>query len=417
MSTTSIPQGYKGVINVFRAFTGRNHPSKSAIYSHTAQSDPLINRLPIEILQSIFESFVADGGHIEVLHLVSKQWRDAAVGYSKFWSYINISGDAWSPQSPEYSLATRTRKAVIESEGNNLHVTIDTRTWRDLPERPFILALEECTGEESTEMWRWETLKLDLGDWVPRKYLRYFMPQLRELTYRTTCIHDLSGCFPDTAALSTLRLTGDCSTTWPAAIRGSVQYLHIESNKSSTLWHMLQQFPSIASLFLTEMADLKRVSTNNETICLSQLRELRVAFPEYEFPSFHASLQLPSLTDLTLYTINRMGLLRDHAKEVSASFAEVLPQLEVLTIMLMGCHSADALREVLNPAAHLKILELNRCGRWEENRDVEGDAMPSYPRLSETYYDVLEDPLLCPGLLRCVIDSVERPKLVSLRER
>jgi len=33
--------------------------------------------------QSVLECFVADGGRIEVLHLVSKQWRDAAVGYSK----------------------------------------------------------------------------------------------------------------------------------------------------------------------------------------------------------------------------------------------------------------------------------------------------------------------------------------------
>ena len=416
MSTTIISEAYKGVMCGLRTFTGRNPPgSRSAVHPYTRQCEPLVGRLPIEILQSIFEFFVANGGHLDVLYLVSNRWRDAVVGYSKLWSFINISRDAWDQKSPETSLAIRVRQAVIQSEGNNLHVTIDTRTWGFLPERPFNLALEECVGEEGAEMWRWETLKLDLGDWVPGKYLRNFMPQLRELTYRTTYAHDLSDCFRYTAALSTLRLNGECSTTWPTTIRGSVQHLHIESNESSTVWHILQQFTSITSLFLTEMADLKHVS-NNETICLSELRELRVAFPEHGFPPFNASLQLPSLIDLTLYTTNRMSVLRDHAKAVSASFAGILPQLEKLTIVYMGCSSADALRETLYSAAHLEVLDLNGCGRWE-NLDAEDDAIPSYPRLSETFYHVLDDPLICPRLGHCVIDGVERPNLVILRKQ
>ena len=416
MPNTIIPEGYKGVIGRFRAFTARNPPSKSVINRYTPQSDPLVDRLPIEILQLMFEFFVADGGHLGILCRVSKRWRDAIAGYSRLWSYIHISRDAWGLQRAENSLATRVRKSVLESEGNNLHVTIDTRTWGTLPERPFNLALEQCAGEESTEMWRWETLKLDLGDWVPTKYLRYFMPQLRELTYRTTRSYDLSSCFPDTAALSTLRLSGGCSTTWPATIRSSVQYLHIESNHNSTLWYMLQQFTSIYSLFLMEMPDLKDVS-KNETICLSQLRELCVAFPEHGFPTFHAFLQLPSLTNLTLYTTKRMSLCRDQATEVSASFAGILPQLEELSITHMGCSSANALRKTLYPATHLKTLALNRCGRWEKNRGVEGDTIPSNPRLGETFYYVLEDSLLCPRLMRCVIEGVERPNLVTLREQ
>lgn len=412
MSTTILSEAYKVVMCGFRTFNGRSHPKHTAVYSYTPQSEPLVGRLPIEILQSIFESFVANGGHLEVLYLVSNRWRAAALGYPKLWSYINVS---WDQRTRANSLATRVRRSVIESEGSNLHVTIDTRTWGFLPERLFNLALEECVGEEGAEMWRWETLRLDLGDWAPEKYLRNFMPQLRELTYRTTYARDLSNCFRYTAALSTLRLNGDCSTTWPATIRGSVQYLHIESNESSTVWHILHQFTSITSLFLTEMADLKHVS-DNETICLSELRELRVAFPEYGFPSFHAFLQLPSLTDLTLYTTNRMNVLRDHAKEVSASFAGILPQLEKLTIMYMGCSSAEVLRETLCSAIHLEILDLTGCGKWE-SRDAEGGATPSYPQLGETFYHVLEDPLLCPRLNRCVIDGVERPNFVNPRKR
>ena len=217
MPTTTILEGYKDLSWVLHTLIGQNTPSKSPICPHTPQSNLLVDCLPIEILQSMFEFFVADGGHLEVLSLVSKRWRDAAVSYSKLWSYIHISRDAWRRRFSETSLAKRVRKAVIESEGNNLHVTVDTRTWGDLPQRPFNLALEECGGEESAEMWRWETLKLDLGAWVPTKFLRYFTPQLRELTYRTTRIHDLSICFPYTAALSTLRLNGDYSTTWPAS--------------------------------------------------------------------------------------------------------------------------------------------------------------------------------------------------------
>lgn len=373
-----------------------------------------MDRLPIEILQLMFEFFVADGGPLEVLCLVSRRWRDATAGYSKLWTYIHISRDDRGLQLTENSLAARVRMAVLESEGKNLHVTIDTRTGGLLPERELNLALEECAGEESTEMWRWETLKLDLGDCIPTKYLRYFMPQLRELTYQATRNHDLSSCFPYTAVLSTLRVNGPYSATWPATIRNSVQYLQIESNQSSTQWYMLRQFTSIYSLFLKEMADLKHVS-RKKTICLSQLRELRVEFPENGFPSFHTYLQLPSLTDLTLYTSKRKSLLRDQAKEVSMSFAEILPQLEKLTITQMGCPSADALRQTLSPAAHLKTLVLVGCGRWEKNRGAEGDAIPSYSRLSETFYYVLEDPILCPRLECCVIEGVERRNLVTLR--
>lgn len=412
MPTTMISEAYKSAMHGLRTFTER----QSAVYRpSTPQSALLVGRLPIEILQSVFEFFVANGGQLEVLFLVSNRWRDAAVGYSKLRSYINISGDAWDRRSPEDSLAMRVRRAVIESEGSTLHVTIDGRSWGFLPERPFNLALEECAGEEGAEMWRWETLKLDLGQRVPRKYLRNFMPQLRELTYRTTDPHDFSDCFRYTGALRTLRLDGDFSTIWPASVRNSVQHLHIESNEGGAVWRILQQFTSISSLFLTEMADLKRVS-NNEVICLSKLRELRVAFPEYEFPSFHASLRLPSLTDLTLYTAKRMHALRDNAKEVSVSFAAILPQLEKLTIVHMGCSSAEVLRETLHFAVHLEILDLNGCGRWK-CQDAGGGAIPSYPQLSETFYHVLEDPLLCPRLTHCVIDGVERPNLVSLRER
>jgi hypothetical protein len=399
----------------FCVFIGQNPPRKSPIYRYTPPSESLMDHLPVEILQLTFEFFVADGGHLEDLYLVSKRWRDAAVGYSKLWSYIHISREAWRLQYSETSLATRVRNAVIESEGNHLHVTINTRTWGGLPERPFTLALQECGGEESTEMWRWETLNLDLGDWVPASCLRYFMPQLRELTYRATRVHNLSTCFRYTAALTTLHLNGDCSTTWPATIRGSVQHLHINSNASSALWHTLQQFTSISSLFLIEMADLKHVS-KNETICLSKLRELCVAFPEYGFPFFQTFLQLPSLTDLTLYTANKISLLRDHAKDVSASFAGILHKLEKLTITHMGCSSADTLREILYPAAHLKVLVLNGCGRWE-NQDKDSDARLSYPHLRETFYHVLDDPLLCPMLVRCFIEGVERHNLVTLRER
>lgn len=399
-----------------RAFTRRSPRRHSVTLPYTPQGDPLMYRLPIEILQLMFEFFVADGGPLDVLCLVSRRWRDATAGYSKLWTYIHISRDGRGLQLTEKSLATRVRKAVLESEGKNLHVTIDTRTWGTLSERELNLALEECAGEESTEMWRWETLKLDLGDWVPTKYLRYVMPQLRGLTYQTTHKHDLSSCFPYTAVLSTLRLNGPCSTTWPATIRNSVQYLQIESNQSSTLWCMLRQFTSITSLSLTEMADLKHVS-KKKTICLSQLRELRVAFPEDGFPSFHAFLQLPSLTDLTLYTTKRKSLLRDQAKEVSATFAEILPQLEKLTITQMGCPSAGALRQTLSSAAYLKTLALVGCGRWEKNQSAEVDAIPSYSRLGETFYYVLEDPMLCPKLERCVIEGVERRNLVTLREQ
>jgi hypothetical protein len=376
-----------------------------------------MDRLPIEILQSMFEFFVADGGHLEVLCLVSRRWRDATAGYTKLWTYIHISRDDRGLQWTDHSLAARVRRAVLESEGKNLHVTIDTRTWGTLPERAFNLALEECAGEESTEMWRWETLKLDLGDWVPTKYLRYFMPQLRELTYRATGDHDLSSCFPYTAVLSTLRLTGPCTTTWPLSIRNSVQYLHIESNEGSTLYSMLQQFTSICSFSLTGLgdADLKYLSKLN-SIRLPQLRELRVAFPEFQFPSFHAFLQLPALTDLTLYTTNRIGLLKDQAEKISASFAGILPRLEKLTITDMGCPSADALRQVLYPAANLKTLVLNGCGRWEMRQDEKDVIAPSSPRPSETFYYVLEDPMLCPMLERCVIDSIERRDIVTLRE-
>lgn len=416
MSTTITPEGHEGLIRKLRAFTPRSRPGNAIIRRYKPQGDPLMDRLPIEILQSMFEFFVAEGGHVEVLCLVSRRWRDAVAGYSKLWTYIHISRDKRGLRLTENSLAARVRRAVLESEGKNLHVTIDTRTWGTLPERALNLALEECAGEESTEMWRWETLKLNLGDWIPTKYLRYFMPQLRELTYQTTGNHDLSSCFPYTAVLSTLRLKGSCSTTWPLTIRNSVQYLHVESNQSSTLWWTLQQFTSIYSLFLTEMADLKHAS-KKKTLCLSQLRELRVAFPEHEFPSFCAFLQLPSLTDLTLYTTKRKGLLRDQAKEISASFAEILPQLEGLTITHMGCSSADALRQILYSAAHLKALALTGCGRWEKNGVGKSDADPSYSRLNETFYYVLEDPMLCPRLERCMIEGIERRDLVTLREQ
>jgi hypothetical protein len=422
MPITITSEGYTNIGRRFRAFIGRNPPSKPAnpphtptFYPPTPQSALLMNGLPIEILQVMFESFVTAGGHLEVLYRVSQRWRDAALGYPKLWSYIHISRDAWGRQSSTNSLATRVEKAILESQGNNLHVTIDSRTWGKLPDRPFTLALQECSGEESTEMWRWETLTLDLGDLVPTQSLRYFMPQLRELTYRTTHVRDFSSCFPYTAVLSTLRLKGDYSTTWPATIHKSVRHLHIECNESSMVWNALQQFTSIRSLFLMEMPDLKHVS-KNETICLSKLRELRVAFPEHGFPSFNSFLQLPSLTNLTLYTTNRASLLRDQATEVSASFTAVLPKLEGLTIMHMGCSSAGALREILCSAAQLNSLVLNRCGRWEENQGVEGDAIPSNPRLSETFYHVLEDPLLCPRLVRCVIENAERPNLVTLRK-
>jgi hypothetical protein len=72
------------------------------------------------------------------------------------------------------------------------------------------------------------------------------------------------------------------------------------------------------------------------------------------------SCNFQSLTDLTLYTTNRISLLRDHAQEVSASFAEILPKLENLTIIYMGCSSADALREVLYSAADLTDIGLER---------------------------------------------------------
>src|SRR5258706_711653 len=400
MTTTVTPEGHEGLMYRLRAFTRRSPRRNSGILPYTPQGDPSMDRLPIEILQLLFEFFVADGGHLEVLCLVSRRWRDATAGYSKLWTYIHISRDGRGLQLTENSLAARVRKAVLESEGKNLHGTIDTRTWGTLPEREFNLALEECAADERTEMWRWETLKLDLGDSVPTKYLRYVMPQLRELTYQTTRNHDLSNFFPYTAVLSTLRVNGPCTTTWPATIRNSVQYLQIASNQSSTQWSMLRQFTSIYSLFLTEMADLKHVS-KKKTIRLSQLRELRVAFPEDGFSSFHAFLQLPALTDSTLYTTKRKSLLSDQAKEVSATFAGILPQLEKLTITQMGCPSADALRQTLSSATHLKTLVLVGCGRWEKDRGVEGDAIPSYSRLSETFYCILEDSMLCPKLERC----------------
>ena len=117
-------------------------------------------------------------------------------------------------------------------------------------------------------------------------------------------------------------------------------------------------------------------------------------FPEHGFPSLHAFLQLPSLADLTLYTTKKKSLALQRPSQgsfrnirwdpPSAGEAYYYPNGLLLRRYLAS-----------NPilAALLKRLVLVGCGRWEKNRCVEVDAIPSCPRPSETFYNLLEGPM------------------------
>ena len=373
-----------------------------------------IERLPTELLLCILELVIGRESPPERFCLVSRRWYQSVVTCASFWRYIDITLECYRRVNPATGLVPSIRRHVIKSYPCRLDVTIDYGTGRRWHNQ-FSGAVRECAGLNGEGVRRWSTLKFNATHNTPSQILDFFQhptPALRELSICATMGLDMAPLFPNAPLLRVLHVPSMQHTiTWPPAFRRLVSTLHVNNSQSSGFSDLLRNFPSIRSLHLGSTVFMTGAG-QTETIDLLQLRELHASVPD--FPFRLPSLYLPCMTHLTLTCRPRRCLNPYVVTDICESYASILAKIENLTILRLGCSTADDLVRLLSHSPHVRTLEMQACGRWVDKDD---SRWLREPVLVEEFYSVLESKELCPQLSHCSLNGVDRSDLVELRKR
>jgi hypothetical protein len=375
-----------------------------------------IDGLPTELLLCILELVLSRESPPELFCLVSRRWYQSVVACATFWRYIDITLECYRRVDPATGLVPSIQRHMTRSHACGLAVTIDYGSG--CPPRPwdsqFWDAVVECAGLNGGGMRRWSTLEFNDTYNTPLQILSVFQhptPALRELSICVTNGLDMTHLFPHAPLLRVLRVPSTMGTiAWPPTFRRLVSTLHVNNSQSCSISVLLRNVPSIQSLHLGSTV-FPRGAGQGETIELLQLRELHASVPD--FPCFLPPLYLPCLTHLTLTCRPRRCLNPFVVADTCESYASILARVENLTILRMGCSTADDLIQLLAHSPRVLTLEMQACGRWV-GKDDSGRWLRE-PVLVEEFYSVLEMKELCPLLSHCRLNGVDRSDLVELR--
>ena len=374
-----------------------------------------IEDLPTELLLCILELVLSRESPPELFCLVSRRWYRSVVTCATFWRYIDITLECYQRVDPATGLVPSVRRHMIRSRTCGLDVTIHYGTacpW----ESQFCDAVLECAGLDGGGIRRWSTLKFHDTYNTPLKIVDVFQyptPHLREVSICVSRGLNMTHLFPHAPLLRVLRVPSAMGTiNWPPTFRRLVSTLYVNNSQSCRIADLLRSVPSIRSLHLGSTVFM-RGADPGKTIELLQLREVHASVPD--FPCILPSLHLPCLTHLTLTCRPRQCLDPFVVADMCRSYVPILARIENLTILRMGCSTADDLIRLLVHSPRVLTLEMQACGRWVGEDDL-GQWLRE-PVLVEEFYSVLEMKELCPLLSHCRLNGVDRPDLVELRRR
>ena len=388
-------------------------------HGESAPMQAKIEGLPTELLLSILELAISRENPPELFCIVSRRWYRSVVTCATFWRYIDITLECYLRMDRAMGLVPSVRRHMIRSRTCELNVTIDYGSgcpW----DSQFWDAVVECAGLNGGGMRRWSTLKLMYTNNIPFETIekilgvfQYPTPQLRELSICVSRGLDMTHLFPHAPLLRVLRVPSATGTiTWPPTFRRLVSTLYVNNSQSFDTSDLLRNVPSIQSLHLGSTV-FTRSTDQGETIELLQLRELHASVPD--FPCVLPSMYLPCLTHLTLTCRPRRCPNPFVVPDTCETYGPILARIENLTILRMGCSTADDLIQLLAHSPRVLTLEMQACGRWVGEDDL-GRWLRD-PVLVEEFYSVLEMKELCPLLSHCRLNGVDRSDLVELRRR
>jgi len=391
---------------------------QTLINGGSAPMEAKIEDLPTELLLSILELALSRESPPELFCLVSRRWYRSVVTCATFWRSIDITFERYRRMDRATGLVPSVRRHMIRSHTCGLDVTIDYGSgwpW----ESQFCDAVLECAGLNGGGIRRWNTLKLMFTNNVPlktvekiRSVFQYPTPHLRELSISVSRGLDMTHLFPHAPLLRVLRVLSAIGTiTLPHTFR-LVSTLYVDNTYIFGISDLLRNVPSIRSLHLGSNVFPRRAG-QRETIELLQLREVHASAPD--FPCVLPSLYLPCLTHLTLTCRPSRCINPFVASDTCGSYAPILAKIENLTILRMGCSTADDLIQLLAHSPRVQTLEMQACGRWV-GEDDSGRWLRE-PVLVEEFYSVLEMKELCPLLSHCRLNGIDRSDLVELRRR
>jgi len=387
-------------------------------HGESAPMEAKIEGLPTELLLSILELAISRESPPELFCLVSRRWYRSVVTCATFWRYIDITHECYLRMDRATGLVPSIRRHMIRSDACGLDVTIDYGSG-DPWARQFGDAVLECAGLDGGGIRRWSTLKFNYTYYIPFgafakifDVFQYPTPQLRELSISVNKGLDMTHLFPHAPLLRVLRVPIAVEPiTLPHTFR-LVSTLYLDDTHTFDISDLLRNVPSIRSLHLGSFVST-RIADQEETIELLQLRELHASVPHY--PCFLPSLYLPCLTHLTLTCRTRRCPLPFAVTHTCESYGPILARIENLTILRMGCSTADDLIQLLAHSPRVLALEMQACGRWVGKDDL--GRWLEEPVLVEEFYSVLEMKELCPLLSYCRLNGVDRSDLVELRRR
>ena len=380
----------------------------------SGSTEAKIEGLPIELLLCVLEQALDSENPPELFCLVSRRWYRSVVTCSSFWRYIRITLECYRGVDPTTGLVPSIRRHMIRSHGCGLDITIDYGTGTPWDSQ-FWDAVLECAGLNGERMRRWSTLKVNATHNTPSQIFHVFehpTPALRELSFCVSQGLDMTPLFPHAPLLRVLHVPSTMgSITWPPTFQQLVSTLHINDSHHG-ISDLLRRFPSIRILHLGSTVFVRGLG-QGETIELLQLRELHASVPDFPCPL--PSLYLPFLTHLTLISRPRRCLNPYVVIDTCQSYEAILARIENLTILRMGCSTANDLVLLLAHAPNVRMLEIQACGRWVD-KDETGQWLRE-PVLVEEFYDVLKSKELCPQLLHCRLNGMDRSDLVELRKK
>jgi hypothetical protein len=394
-----------------------NIEQETPINGVSRSTEAKIKELPTELLLCILELVLDSDNPPELFCLVSKTWYQTIVTCGPFWRFINITLECYrsSCVDPATGLVPSIRRHMIRSRECGLDVTIDYGTgvpW----DSQFLDAVLECAGLNGERMSRWSTLKFNATHIAPLRTIDVFQhptPALRELSFCVSKGIDMTLLFPHAPLLRILHVPSVMGTiTWPPAFRQLVSTLHVNNSLHHGVCGLLRSIPSIRTLYLGSTVFM-RGAGERDTIELLQLRELHASVPD--FPYSLPPLYLPCLTHFTLTCRPRRCLNSYVVVDACQSYGAILAKIEHFTVLRMGCSTAEDLIQLLAHASNVRTLEMQACGRWVD-RDDTGRSLKQ-PVLVEEFYDVLKDKELCPRLLHCRLNGVDRPDIIELRRQ
>jgi hypothetical protein len=385
----------------------------------SAQPGENIDGLPTELLLDILELVVDSETPPELFCLVSRRWHQSVVSCGSLWRHIHITLERFRRVDPETGLVPSIRRHMIRSRGCGLDVTIEfgSGTPWDIQ---FWDAMLECAGQDGKSMSRWTILKFCAMQQSKTLFttplgildvFRHPTPALRELSICTNKEIDMSQLFPHAPLLRILHAPNTMVTIiWPPTFRRLVSTLHVNNSNHRGFSDLMRRIPSIRTLHLGSTVLLRGQA---ETIELVQLRELHASVPDVPFHLEY--LYLPCLTHLTLTCRLRQCLSPYVVGDTCQSYREILATIKNLTILRMGCSTADELARLLAHAPNVRTLEIQACGKWVEKDDT--GRWLKEPVLVEVFYSVLENTELCPHMSHCRLSDVDRLDLVELRRK